>query len=88
VLQAAAALERAKAQRINQEEQAALQKGSLAVAVLSQIPRDDELNKPVLAGRTRQHEFPLEATVRRGSLRFEDVIRREKSEISHGIRPC
>jgi hypothetical protein len=58
VLQAAADLERAKAQRAHQEEQMALQKGSLAVAVLSQIPRDDELNKPVLAdARALLHEI-------------------------------
>lgn len=47
VLQAAAELERAKMQRASQNEQMALQKGSLAVAILSQIPRDDENNKPL-----------------------------------------
>ncbi len=48
-LVAAAELERAKAQRLSQSEQMALQKGSLAVAVLSQIPRDNEENKPIFA---------------------------------------
>lgn len=51
-LHAAAELERAKMQRAVQNEQLAVQKGSLAVAVLSQIPRDNEENKPVfLAAR-------------------------------------
>lgn len=47
VLQAATELERAKMQRSSQSEQMALQKGSLAVAILSQVPRDDEHNKPI-----------------------------------------
>lgn len=47
VLQAAVELERAKMQRASQNEQMALQKGSLAVAILSQVPRDDENNKPL-----------------------------------------
>ena len=47
VLQAAAELESAKMQRASQSEQMALQKGSLAVAILSQVPRDDENNRPV-----------------------------------------
>lgn len=34
-------------QRATQNEQFALQKGSLAVAVLSQVPRDNEENKPL-----------------------------------------
>lgn len=46
-LQAASELERAKAQRLSQGEQIALQKGSLAVAVLAQLPRDNEENKPI-----------------------------------------
>lgn len=46
-LAAAAELERAKAQRAVQDEQFALQRGSLAVAVLSQIPRDNEENRPL-----------------------------------------
>jgi hypothetical protein len=49
VLQAAAELERAKMQRASQSEQMALQKGSLAVAILSQVPRDDENNKPLFS---------------------------------------
>ena len=36
-------------QHAAQTEQMALQKGSLAVAVLSQVPRDDENNKPLFA---------------------------------------
>lgn len=47
VLQAATDLERAKAQSLSQSEQMALQKGSLAVAILSQIPREDDHNKPL-----------------------------------------
>lgn len=48
-LSAAAELERAKMQRAVQDEQFALQRGSLAVAVLSQVPRDNEENKPLFA---------------------------------------
>lgn len=48
-LQAAAELERAKMQRGVQDEQFALQRASLAVAVLSQIPRDNEENKPLFS---------------------------------------
>lgn len=47
VLQAATHLEQAKTEGRTREEQLAVQKGSLAVAVLSQIPRDIEENKPV-----------------------------------------
>lgn len=36
-------------QSVSQSEQMALQKGSLAVAILSQVPRDDEHNKPLFA---------------------------------------
>ncbi len=46
-LQAAADLERVKMQRTQQNAQMALQQGSLAVAILSQVPRDDENNKPI-----------------------------------------
>jgi hypothetical protein len=46
-LSAAAELERAKIQRKAQDEQFALQRGSLAVAVLSQVPRDNEDNRPL-----------------------------------------
>lgn len=46
-LAAATDLERAKMQRARQNEQFALQKGSLCVAVLSQLPRDIDDNKPV-----------------------------------------
>lgn len=49
VLQAASELERARMQHSAQTEQMALQKGSLAVAVLSQVPRDDENNKPLFS---------------------------------------
>jgi hypothetical protein len=49
VLQAATVLEQAKAQRAVQEAQLAVQRGSLAVAVLSQVPRDIEENKRVFA---------------------------------------
>ena len=48
-LSAAAELERAKIQRMAQDEQFALQRGSLAVAVLSQVPRDNEENRPLFA---------------------------------------
>jgi len=48
-LSAAAELERAKMQRAVQDEQFALQRGSLAVAVLSQVPRDNEENRPLFA---------------------------------------
>jgi hypothetical protein len=47
VLQAATDLEKSKMNRSSQNEQMALQKGSLAVAILSQVPRDDEYNKPL-----------------------------------------
>ncbi len=57
-LQAAADLERAKLQRAGQNEQMALQKGSLAVAVLSQVPRDNEENKPIFTeARNLLHEI-------------------------------
>jgi hypothetical protein len=57
-LQAAADLERAKMQGASQNEQFALQKGSLAVAVLSQVPRDNEENKPLFtAARELLHEI-------------------------------
>lgn len=57
-LQAAAELERARMQRAAQNEQMALQKGSLAVAVLSQVPRDNEENKPLFAeARELLHEI-------------------------------
>ncbi len=46
-LQAATQLEHAKMERATREEQLAVQKGSLAVAVLSQLPRDNEDNKPI-----------------------------------------
>lgn len=48
-LSAATELERAKIQRTVQDEQFALQRGSLAVAVLSQVPRDNEENRPLFA---------------------------------------
>lgn len=58
VLQAAAELERAKMQRANQNEQMSLQRGSLAVAVLSQVPRDNEDNKPLfIDARNLLHEI-------------------------------
>lgn len=58
VLQAAADLERARIQRTGQNEQTALQKGSLAVAVLSQVPRDDEHNRPLFVdARNLLHEI-------------------------------
>jgi hypothetical protein len=69
VLQAAADLERAKAQRTSQAEQVALQKGSLAVAVLSQVPRDDENNKPLFAdARNLLHEI-----LKRGVAQLEQI---------------
>lgn len=46
-LHAAAELERVRMQRAVQDEQFALQRGSLAVAVLSQVPRDNEENRPL-----------------------------------------
>ena len=68
-LQAAAELERAKVQRAIQDEQFALQRASLAVAVLSQIPRDNEENRPLFAeARTLLHEVlrrSVEQTKRR-----------------------
>lgn len=58
MLIAEAELERMKMQRASQNEQAAMQKGSLAVAVLSQIPRDNEENKPIFAeARTLLHDI-------------------------------
>lgn len=48
-LLAATELERSKMQRASQSEQLAVQRGSLAVAVLSQVPRDNEENKPLFA---------------------------------------
>lgn len=58
MLQAATELERTKMQRMSQNEQMALQKGSLAVAVLSQVPRDNEENKPLFTeARNLLHEI-------------------------------
>ena len=68
-LQAAADLERARMQRASQTEQMALQKGSLAVAVLSQVPRDNEENKPLFAeARNLLHEI-----LRRGLAQLEEA---------------
>ena len=67
--QAAADLERAKMQRESQREQMALQKGSLAVAVLSQVPRDNEENKPLFVdARNLLHEI-----LRHGIEQLQDV---------------
>jgi len=52
-LAAAADLERAKAQRAIQDEQFALQRGSLAVAVLSQVPRGQRGESSTLCGGTQ-----------------------------------
>jgi hypothetical protein len=66
-LQAAAELERVRMQRASQNEQMALQKGSLAVAVLSQVPRDNEENKPIFSeARNLLHEI-----LRRGLIQLE-----------------
>jgi hypothetical protein len=44
--------------RSSQNEQMALQRGSLAVAILSQVSRDDENNKPLFAeARNLLHEI-------------------------------
>jgi len=68
-LQAAADLERVRMQRASQTEQMALQKGSLAVAVLSQVPRDNEENKPLFAeARNLLHEI-----LRRGLAQLDEA---------------
>jgi hypothetical protein len=69
VLQAAADLERAKAQRTSQNEQMTLQKGSLAVAVLSQVPRDDENNKPLFV----EARSLLQGILRKGLTQLENM---------------
>jgi hypothetical protein len=47
VLQAATQLEQTKMESATRDSQLTLQAGSLAVAVLSQVPREPEENKPV-----------------------------------------
>lgn len=66
-LQAAAELERVRMQRASQNEQTALQKGSLAVAILSQVPRDDENNKPLFIDARNL----LQGILKRGIALFE-----------------
>lgn len=67
-LHAAAELERARMQRAVQDEQFALQRGSLAVAVLSQVPRDNEENRP-LFGEARKLLFEI---LKRGVAQLEE----------------
>ena len=70
----------ATSQRAHQTEQMALQKGSLAVAILSQIPRDDEHNKPIFA----EARNLLQAILKRGvdilDEPEEDLEENEESE--------
>lgn len=73
VLQAATQLEQTKIERATRDGQLGLQRGSLCIAVLSQLPRDKEELKPLfqkaneLLGeildteRTRMHEALQEA---------------------------
>jgi hypothetical protein len=73
MLQAATELERAKMQRMSQSEQMALQKGSLAVAVLSQVPRDNEENKPLFTeARNLLHEILAKGLAQLQELPKED----------------
>jgi hypothetical protein len=71
-LQAAAEFERVKMQRTSQNEQMALQKGSLAVAILSQIPRDDENNKPLFADARSLLQGILKRGIAQLEVRDED----------------
>jgi hypothetical protein len=73
VLQAATQLEQAKIERATRDGQLGLQRGSLCIAVLSQLPRDKEELKPLFQKatellseildmeRTRMHEALKEA---------------------------
>jgi hypothetical protein len=78
-LSAAAELERAKMQRAVQDEQFALQRGSLAVAVLSQVPRDNEDNRPLF---TEARNLLLEVLKRSVAQlqEFEDEDAHEEAE--------
>ncbi len=55
-------------QRTVQNEQFALQRGSLAVAVLSQVPRDNEENRPLF---TEARNMLLEV-LKRGVARLSE----------------
>jgi hypothetical protein len=82
-LQAAADLERARIQRMNQSEQMALQKGSLAVAVLSQVPRDNEDNKPLFAeARDLLHEI-----LSKGLQQLKEVDAEDDEDDSYDASP-
>jgi hypothetical protein len=73
VLQAATQLEQAKIERATRDGQLGLQRGSLCIAVLSQLPRDKEELKPLFqkanellseildTERARMHEALKEA---------------------------
>jgi hypothetical protein len=76
-LQAAAELERVKMQRAVQDEQFALQRGSLAVAVLSQVPRDNEENRPLFV---EARQMLLEV-LRRGLMQLRESEEESDQEI-------
>jgi len=69
ILQAATQLEQAKMERATREGQLAVQEGSLAVAVLSQIPRDVDDNRSVFAAARAL----LEGILKKGRARLESA---------------
>jgi hypothetical protein len=79
-LNAAADLERVKMQRASQSETFAVQKGSLCVAVLSQVPRDNEENKPVFAAA---REVLIEI-LKREHVRLQTTDDEDTDEIDDG----
>jgi hypothetical protein len=84
VLQAAAELERTKMQRSTQHEQMALQRGSLAVAVLSQVPRDNEENKPLFTeARNLLHEI-----LSRGLAQIQEADLEDEEDDEGGDEPA
>ncbi len=63
-------------QRAVQDEQFALQRGSLAVAVLSQVPRDNEENRPLFV---EARKLLLEV-LKRGVAQVEETESDEQPE--------
>lgn len=80
VLQAATELERAKMQRASQDVQMALQQGSLAVAILSQVPRDNEENKPIFV----EARNLLQAILKKGIATLEGLADDEDDSDEEG----
>jgi hypothetical protein len=63
-------------QRAVQDEQFALQRGSLAVAVLSQLPRDNEDNRPLFA---EARKLLLEV-LERGTAQLHDLAQEREDD--------